>query len=302
MTRVHASASGLFLFCTQKINKNNNNNSLKMSGASSSQRQRINPLGDESSNSDDSGIFNERILLLVFQSIKWDIHVICQMASVCRRLRAVAKRLLWKELCAYRAPRMISTLTDGAPSSSRMGGGWHALAKVLFFCCGCHSSRHFRVRKPVADHFTKESRFSKTSGRSFLIKKCRNDVLFVSDPCEHPTGDKGQDLGIYRGVFRGFMKSRTRACLISRQVELEEGVRCPYCGARVWSMTAARLIPKSAERRLGSSDDGIEYFVCINGHLHGTCWLVPLSSDEDDHDDWDDDGGGDDCDDAGGEW
>lgn len=47
-------------------------------------------------------------------------------------------------------------------------------------------------------------------------------------------------------------------------------------------MTAARLIPrKSAARRLGSSDDALEYFVCLNGHLHGTCWLVPLSSDED---------------------
>ncbi|KAL3531371.1 hypothetical protein ACH5RR_010693 [Cinchona calisaya] len=261
--------------------------------ASPSQRQRLNPFGSESSNSDDSGILNERILVLVFQSIKWDIHIICRLGSVCRKLRAVAKRLLWKELCAYRAPRMIATLRDGSASSStsssgQMGGGWDALAKVLFFCCGCHSTRHFRVRRSLVGHLTKECRFSKTSGRSFLINKCRNDVLYVSDPCEHRTGEKrdGDDLilGIYRGVFRGFMKSMTRACLIKRQVELEEGVRCPYCGARVWSMTAARLIPKSAERRLGSRYEEIEYFVCVNGHLHGTCWLVPLSSDEDDLD------------------
>lgn len=102
-------------------------------------------------------------------------------------------------------------------------------------------------------------------------------------------GDTEDDLGVYRGVFRGFMRSRTRACLIRRQVDLEQVVRCPYCGARVWSMTKARLVPKSAARRLGSHDGGLEYFVCVNGHLHGTCWLVPLSSDENDLDEDDDD-------------
>lgn len=114
-------------------------------------------------------------------------------------------------------------------------------------------------------------------------------MLYVSDPCEHPTGDREDDLGVYRGVFRGFTKSKTRACLIRRGVGLEEGNRCPYCGARVWSMTSARLVPKSAARRLGSHDGAIEYFVCVNGHLYGTCWLVPLSSDE--HQDGDDDDG-----------
>lgn len=110
-------------------------------------------------------------------------------------------------------------------------------------------------------------------------------------------GDKEDDLGIYRGVFQEFMRSRTRTFLIQRRVAFEESVRCPYCGARVWSMTTARLVPKSAARRLGSHDGGLEYFVCVNGHLHGSCWLLPLSSDDDDKEDVDDDEDDDGCDD-----
>ncbi|GMP91100.1 hypothetical protein CsSME_00041940 [Camellia sinensis var. sinensis] len=269
---------------------------------SANQRPRLSAQGgrSDSAESDDSAILNERILILVFESIKWDIHVLCQAASVSRKLRAIAKRLLWREACAYRAPRMVSALTNGGPSS-RIGGGWHALAKLLFFCCGCESTQRFQATQP--GHFVNASRFSKTSGRSFLTKKCRGDLLYVSDPCEHPRANgREDDLGIYRGVFRGFIKSTTRACLVARQVVFEERVRCPYCGSRVWSMTTARLVPKSAARRLGSHDGGLEYFVCVNGHLHGSCWLVPLSSDEgntddddndaDDYDDDDDDNSG----------
>lgn len=246
--------------------------------SSSNQRRRVN--SDSLSGLSESGILNERILVLVFESLKWDVHVLCQTASVSRKLQAVAKRLLWKELCLYRAPRMVSELTSGGPAS-RLGGGFSALAKLLFYCCGCESTRHFEVSQPAPGHFMKSTRFSKTSGRSFLMKQCGSDLLYVSDPCEHPTGNKEDDLGIFRGVFRGFMKSKTRDCLIRRGVGLEDGVNCPYCGARCWSMTAARLVPKSAARRLGANEGGIEYFVCVNGHLHGSCWLVRLSSDDD---------------------
>ncbi|KAL2535619.1 EID1-like F-box protein 3 [Forsythia ovata] len=236
----------------------------------------------------DSGIQNEHILVLVFESLKWDIHVLCQTAAVNRKLHALANRRLWRELCLYKAPRMIATLTDRA---GKISGGWQALAKLLFFCGGWVSTSHFKLNPPRPGHFVNASRFSKTSGRSFLMKKCREDVLYVSDPCEHWTGDKEHDVGIYRGVFRGFTRSKTREYLIKRQVQLEDTIRCPYCGARVWSMTAGRLIPrKSAARRLGSCDDGLEYFVCLNGHMHGACWLVPLSSDEDEDDDSEEDG------------
>ncbi|XP_041016969.1 EID1-like F-box protein 3 [Juglans microcarpa x Juglans regia] len=246
---------------------------------SRNQRLKPNP-PSQGSESAESGIFNERVLVLLFETIRWDIHTLCSASSVNRKLRAIAKRLLWREACLYRAPRMVATLANGMPNG-RFCGGWHALAKLMFFCCGFESTRHFKVSQPSPGHFAKASRFSKTSGRSFLAKKCRGDLLYVSDPCEHPTGDKEDDLGIYRGVFKGFSRSKTRACLIGRQVELEERMRCPYCGARVWSMTTAGLVPKSAARRLGSHSGGLDYFVCVNGHLHGTCWLVPLSSDED---------------------
>lgn len=234
--------------------------------------------------SGESGILDERILILVFEWMKWDPHVLCQAACVSRKLRAVAKRVLWKELCISRAPRMAGALMRGAPGG-RMGGGWHALAKLFFFCCGCESSRHFRVGRALPGHFVGASRFSKTSGKSFLVRKCWGDLLYVSDPCEHPMGANDDDIGVYRGVFSSFMKSRTRACLLRRQVELEPVGRCPYCGARVWSMTTARLVPRSASRRLGSHDGRLDYFVCINGHLFGHCWLARLSSEDDGDDD-----------------
>ncbi|KAK4281133.1 hypothetical protein QN277_012662 [Acacia crassicarpa] len=257
---------------------------------SSNRRLRPNPPSD-GSESGDSCILNERILILIFESIQWDLRTLCQTASLNQRLRATAKRLLWRAMCMYRAPRMVAALASGAPDG-RIGGGWDALAKLMFYCCGCCATEHFQVSQPVAGHLVKASRFSKTSGQSFLTKRCRGDLLYVSDPCEHRMGGMEDDLGVYRGVFRGFKRSRTRACLIRRQVDLEQVVRCPYCGARVWSMTKARLVPKSAARRLGSHDGGLDYFVCVNGHLHGACWLVPLSSDENDLD-GDDDGASD---------
>ncbi|XP_042046669.1 EID1-like F-box protein 3 [Salvia splendens] len=249
------------------------------------------------SESANSGLVNERVLFLVFEHVKWDIRTLCCVAAVSWKLRALAKRLLWRELCISRAPRMIAALTEGA-TNSRIIGGWPALAKLLFFCGGCDfesasaAVRQFRLGRPLRGHFTGESRFSKTSGRSFLARSCRGDVLYVSDPCEHAEGGGNDVVGIYRGVFRSFFKSRTRERLIARQIGFEEGVRCPYCAARVWSMTAARLIPqRTAARKLGSSGDGaVEYFVCLNGHLHGLCWLVHLSSDDGGDEEEDDDG------------
>ncbi|MQL89864.1 hypothetical protein Taro_022458 [Colocasia esculenta] len=216
------------------------------------------------------GLKDERILALVCAALNWDPCVLSVAACVSRRLRAVAKRVLWRELCFSRAPRMVAALAGasgggGASSRMAMNGGWHALAKIFFFCCGCAPSRHFRAGRPSPGHFVGASRFSKTSGRSFLARRCWGDLLYVSDPCEHPAGGsaaEGYEVGVYRGVFGGFMRSRTRACLIARQAELESRVRCPYCGARVWSMTAARLVPRSAARRLGSPHGGLERMGC----------------------------------------
>lgn len=228
----------------------------------------------------DSGLLNERILLILFNSVNWDPHILGLISCVNRKLSAVAKRVLWKELCASRAPRMVPALVKDEPNL-RVGDGWHALAKLLFFCCGCVSSQHFRNDHPLNGHFVKSSRFSKTSGQSFLMRRCQSDLLYISDPCEHTVQDNCDDLGIFRGVFKGFMKSKTRSYLVGRKIEFEQRIRCPYCGQRAWSMTTARLVPMTAAKRLGSHHEKLEYFVCVNGHLHGTCLLVPLSSDED---------------------
>ncbi|KAG6518551.1 EID1-like F-box protein 3 [Zingiber officinale] len=229
-----------------------------------------------------TGIMDETVLFLVFRSINWEPRLICLAACVSRRLRAVARRVLFRELCVARAPRMVAALTaGGAAPAGRLGGGWHALAKLLFFCCGCAAATRFfaPVERPAKGHFVAESRFSKTSGRSFLPRRCWGDLLYVSDTCEHAASTGGgEDLGAYRGVFRGFVRSRTRAWLIGKRAELEARTRCPYCGARVWSMTAAGLVPRSASRRLGAHHGSLEYFVCVHGHLHGYCWLVHLSS------------------------
>ncbi|KAJ3699259.1 hypothetical protein LUZ61_002964 [Rhynchospora tenuis] len=248
-------------------------------------RQRTNP---------NTGILDEQVLCLVFRHLNWDPQTLCSTACTSRRLRAVAERVLFFELCLSRAPRLVSSLVAACStlplgksgSAPRIPGGWSALAKLLLFCCGCKPSRFFPLSNAVPGHFVAVSRFSKTSGQSFLLRRFWGDLLYVSDPCEHGSpAEEDQDLGAYRGVFCGFMRSHTRACLVERNVKLETQIRCPYCGARVWSMSGASLIPKHAARRLGSQVNRMEYFVCVYGHLHGSCWLARLSSDDDDTDD-----------------
>jgi hypothetical protein len=47
-------------------------------------------------------------------------------------------------------------------------------------------------------------------------------------------------------------------------------------------VTAAGLAPRSACRRLGAHEGRLEYFVCVSGHLHGSCWLARLSDSDGD--------------------
>lgn len=218
------------------------------------------------------GFLDEQVLVLVFRALNWDPQTLCSVARVSRRLRAVAERVLWRDLCVSRAPRMVAALTTTA-ATGRVGGGWPALAKLLLFCCGAAGAA-------VPGHHAPVSRFSKTSGRSFLSRRCGRDLLYVSDPCEHAAAGSDEDVGAYRGVFRGFIRSRTRACLVDGGAPLDQRVRCPYCGAGVWSVTAAGLARRSACRRLGAHEGRLEYFVCASGHLHGSCLLARLSSSE----------------------
>lgn len=175
---------------------------------------------------------------------------------------------------------MVTDLILGC-KNGYIEGGWHTLAGLMFFCGGCQPTSNFRIRAVSPGHFIRTSRFSKTSGKSFLAPVCRTDTLYVTDPCEHVIGPDEDDVGIFRGIFKAFSSCRTLRCLIRRQVQLEPDKLCPYCRAGVWSMTAARMVPISALRRLAAYDGNLEYFVCVNGHMHGKCSLLPLSDSED---------------------
>jgi hypothetical protein len=59
--------------------------------------------------------------------------------------------------------------------------------------------------------------------------------------CEHAAAAAGAAYDDVVGVYRGFMRSRTCAFLVIHRAPLEPRVRCPYCGARVWSMTTVGL-------------------------------------------------------------
>lgn len=163
------------------------------------------------------GILNEQVLTLVFRRLNWDPQTLCSTACTSRRMRAVADRILFFEFCLSRAPRLVSSLLF-TPNSSHAGGvvgsspripgGWGALAKLLLFCCGCEPSKIFAPSDATPGHFAPVSRFSKTSGKSFLVRRCWGDVLYVSDPCEHahPAGEE-EDLGVYRYFYFHFYSS-----------------------------------------------------------------------------------------------
>jgi hypothetical protein len=112
------------------------------------------------------------------------------------------------------------------------------------------------------------------------MPQCRNDVLYVSDPCEHlDQGDEG-DIGFFRGIFKSFSGSVVKRILIEKGAKFHPTEVCPYCKAKLWSMLEAKMIPRSASCRLGSYDEYVEYFVCLNGHMLGVCTLLPLSDSE----------------------
>lgn len=171
---------------------------------------------------------------------------------------------------------MLDLQSSGSHS---VDGNWKALGKLLIYCSGCSKGGLFKDIS-IPGHFVYRTRFSRTSGKSFLITQCKNDVLYVSDPCEHlDQGDEG-DIGLFRGVFKSFSVSRVRKMLIEREARLHPTEVCPYCKAKLWSMLQAKMVPRSACGRVGAYDDCIEYYVCLNGHMLGRCTLLPLSDSE----------------------
>lgn len=223
------------------------------------------------------GHLSEDALFLVFQHLNWNPRLIAVMSCVCKWFDEVARRVLWKEFCLARAPKMMLDLQSCG--SHNVDGNWKALGKLLIHCTGsCKGGLFNNINIP--GHFVYRTRFSRTSGKSLLLPQCRSDVLYVSDPCEHLDQGEEGDIGFFRGIFKSFSVSRVKRMLIEKGAKFHPTEVCPYCKAKLWSMLQAKMIPRSASCRLGSYDELVEYFVCLNGHMLGVCTLLPLSDSE----------------------
>ncbi|KAJ4974792.1 hypothetical protein NE237_007966 [Protea cynaroides] len=186
------------------------------------------------------GHLNEDTIFLVCQHLNWNPMLIAILSCICKWFDDIAKRVLWKEFCRTRAPKMMLDLQSSGSHS--VDGNWKALEKLLIHCSGCN-------------------------------KGGLNDVLYVSDPCEHLDHGEEGNMGFFRRVFKSFSLSRVMQIRICQ-------APCPYCKAKLWSMLQEKMIPKSACSRLGAYDDCIEYYVCLNGHMLGICTFLPLSDSE----------------------
>ncbi|MBA0571820.1 hypothetical protein Golob_002192, partial [Gossypium lobatum] len=135
------------------------------------------------------GHLSEDVIFLVFQQLNWNPKLIATLSCVCKWFDDLAKRVLWKEFCKTRAPKMMLDLQSSGSHS--VDGNWRALGKLLIYCSGCSGGRLFNSVQ-IPGHFVYRTRFSRTSGKSFLLPQCRTDILYVSDPCEHlDQGDEG---------------------------------------------------------------------------------------------------------------
>ncbi|XP_073008820.1 EID1-like F-box protein 2 [Typha latifolia] len=223
------------------------------------------------------GHLSEDAIFLIFQHLNWNPRLIAVMSCVCKWFDEIAKRVLWKEFCRARAPKMMLDMQSSG--SHNVDGSWKSLGKLLIYCSGCSKGGLFNDVH-IPGHFVYRTRFSRTSGKSLLIPQCRTDVLYISDPCEHLDQGEEGDVGLFRGVFKSFSVSRVKKMLIEKQIEFHPTEVCPYCKAKLWSMLQAMMIPRSACSRLCSYDDSVEYYVCLNGHMLGICTLIPLSESE----------------------
>ncbi|CAI9777412.1 unnamed protein product [Fraxinus pennsylvanica] len=163
------------------------------------------------------GHLNEEVIFLVFHHLNWNPMLIATLSCACKWFDDLAKRVLWKEFCRTRAPKMMLDLQSSGSHS--IDGNWRALGKLLIHCSGCRKGGLFN-NIDIPGHFVHRTRFSRTSGKSFLLPQCRTDVLYVSDPCEHlDQGDEG-DVGFFRGIFKCFAMSKVRKVLINRGAPL----------------------------------------------------------------------------------
>ncbi|KAL8044151.1 hypothetical protein ABFS82_08G028400 [Erythranthe guttata] len=225
------------------------------------------------------GHITEEVIFLVFNHLNWNPKSIVNLSRTCKWFEDLAKRVLWKEFCTKRAPKMILDLHSSG--THIMDGNWRALGKLLICCSGNNCNNEdgllFNDIQTIPSHFVPRPRFSRTSGKSFLLPQCRNDVLYVSDSCDHLDQGGEEEIGFFRGVFKSFANTRVKKMLIGKRAPLHPTEVCPYCKVKMWDMVAAKMVPPSASWRLGAYEDCIECYVCLNGHVMGVCTLLPFS-------------------------
>ncbi|KAF7820495.1 EID1-like F-box protein 2 [Senna tora] len=81
------------------------------------------------------GHLSEDVIFLVFQQLNWNPKLIASLSCVCKWFDDIAKRVLWKEFCRTRAPKMMLDLQSSGSHS--VDGNWRALGKLLIYCSGC---------------------------------------------------------------------------------------------------------------------------------------------------------------------
>ncbi|KAK9924979.1 hypothetical protein M0R45_033320 [Rubus argutus] len=80
------------------------------------------------------GHLSEDAIFLVFQQLNWNPKLIATLSCVCKWFDDLAKRVLWKEFCKTRAPKMMIDLQSSGSHS--VDGNWRALGKLLIYCSG----------------------------------------------------------------------------------------------------------------------------------------------------------------------
>ncbi|KAK1297021.1 EID1-like F-box protein 2 [Acorus calamus] len=80
------------------------------------------------------GHLSEDAIYLVFQHENWNPTFIAKLSCVCKWFDDIAKRVLWKEFCRTRAPKMMLDLQSNG--SHNVDGNWKALGKLLIYCSG----------------------------------------------------------------------------------------------------------------------------------------------------------------------
>ncbi|GMP80539.1 hypothetical protein CsSME_00035595 [Camellia sinensis var. sinensis] len=74
------------------------------------------------------GHLTEDAIFLIFQHLNWNPKLIAAFSCACKWFDDVAKRVLWKEFCKARAPKMMLDLQSSGSQStyllSWMYQGW----------------------------------------------------------------------------------------------------------------------------------------------------------------------------------